>query len=81
MEEIAALIEKHLDKLSDAETPLGLAIGLNDLCKEVAAAEREECAKLVEASIIGGRAWTPGQADHDEAANHIAKAIRERDDV
>ena len=40
--------------------------------------ERESCARLVESSIVGGRAWNEDQAKHAEAAQHIAKAIRAR---
>lgn len=75
------LVDKYMDIIGKHEYidwPDELEKDLRSLVKEAASAEREECAKLVEASIVGGRAWNEEQAKHAEAANHIAKAIRAR---
>ena len=49
-----------------------------DLVRDAVEREREACAKLVEDTIVGGRAWNEAQAAHAKAARHIAKAIRAR---
>jgi len=42
--------------------------------------EREKCAKVCEAMIIGGRAWTEDQAKAAEVLHAAANAIRNRQD-
>jgi hypothetical protein len=75
----ADLIDCYLDSISTAPSETGLILVLSELCEEVAATERDRCARLVEESIIVGRARTREQEAHAEAAKHIATAIRGRE--
>ena len=80
-EKIEDLINEAIPKIKRAFGPIGLTVAVYHLCRKVVKYEREECAKLVELSIIGGRAWNDGQEAHALVAKEIARAIRGRADV